>query len=231
MNNLRMITDEELVQLYSVEDHNSIASLLGISSSQGLQDLKGQIFRIARAYDAGLFEAAKKPYDHETRESLKNIRRLAQQLELAIAKSNDYARSDVAIVLSKARDVRKLSTGEEVLPYEHPLSNEWIFDKESLVAFGAALTCLDVHLEARVKRLGRGGRPRGPEQSAIKELEKVWRKRHGTPPFGEVLSSFTKLCELTLRPVAAQHGSVPDIAASVKNALYGIKPKPGPWEV
>jgi hypothetical protein len=226
MNSLHLITDRELVQLYSEADYHSIARILKISSRQGRQDLKERVFRIARAYDAAFFEAANRPYDRETRKSLKNIRQLAQRLTLAIADSNGFARSDVAWALSRARDVRKLSTGEEVLPYGHPLSNEWIFDRESLAAFVAVLTSLDVHLEARMEKLAPGGRPRGPEPLAIRDLEELWKLHYGKAPYEKALGPFIELCELTLRPIATRHGKSPNIAAAVKNELYSLEPKP-----
>lgn len=231
MNSLHMITDEELDRLYSVEDQNSIAGFLGVYSSHGRQELRGRVFRIARAYDAALFEAAKKPCYSETRKHLENIRRIAQRLTLAIASSNNYAQSDVALALSKARDMRKLSTGEEILPYGHPCSNEWIFDRESLAAFVASLTSLDLHLEARMKVLALGGRPRDPVRLAIQDLERIWKEQHGKAPSDKALGFFIKLSELTLRPVAARHNKSPDITVAVKNVLYGLEPKPGPWEV
>jgi hypothetical protein len=230
MNRPPFVSEAELEQLYS-DRLSRIAGLLKIQSAWRSSELKRTVFRIARTYDAGLVEAAKRPYNRETRKSLEKIVKLAHKLSLAIADADHYARADLAWALSKDRKERKLSTGEEVLAYGHDRSNEWIFDKESLEAFVNSLISAEIFLEDHIKKLGRGGRPRGPEQSVIKDLEKLWIERHGGQATGKFLGNFVELCELTLRPIANRRGATPDLTSIVHNVLYGTKPVPDPWEV
>ncbi len=233
MSNLAHISRAELESLYSPEDHDRIAFLLDVQSGKGRAKVKERIFRIASSYDAHLFEFRKRPYNSETRKSLKDIRDLAFKLTSAIGECNDYARTEVAFALSLIRKERSLSTGEEVIPYGYPLSNQWIFDKESLAAFVVELTSLDTHLSAQMEKLKPGGRPRQPERDVIESLIRLWKKRYRKYPFEQFFRPFTELCELALRPIAARHSRTPNIASTARNVLYryNLELPPKPWDL
>jgi hypothetical protein len=225
------VTEPELDQLFSQADHSRIAGLLKVQSDERRCKLKEKVLRIARSYDAGLFEAERRPYNREIRKSLENVGKIARKLSLEIAKAHHYAQSDIAWALSQRRRERKLSTGEKLLPYGDPFSNEWMFERENFGAFIDDLFAIEIHLKDHIEKLGRGGRPRGPEQAAIRELKVLWTVRHKRNPEGKALEDFIELCELILRPIASRRGNTPDIAAIVKNVLYGPEPTPGLWEV
>jgi hypothetical protein len=230
MNVRRFVARHDLEQLYPQDDQSRIARLLKVQSDQGRSELKERIFRIAGAYDAGLIEAETRPKNGETRKSLKAIGKLARKLHKEINGANHNARWDVAWALSERRE-RKLSTGERVLPYGHPLSNQWMFEKEIFEAFNDDLIAVEIVLEKHIEKLGRGGRPRRPEHTVIRELEELWKERHGKAPRENALGPFIELCELALKPIASRRCKSPDIAGVIKNVLYGPEPTPGPYEV
>ena len=160
------------------------------------------------------------------RKSLVDIKRRAEELELAIAKAPKQARAEVAFALSGARPERKLSSGEPVVDYNHPLSTEWLFDRESLAAFMGSLKLIQDHSTTAAEHLATSSRrPREPEGPAVSDVLELWRLFRREEPklrgrAGSFTGDFIDLCELVLRPVAKRHGRPARFDTHAHKLLY-----------
>jgi hypothetical protein len=218
----------ELEGLYPEEEHIAFAEILGVRSAQGCGEVKDQILRIARAYHSALIEARRRPANRETGATLKKIRKLNQELQEALH-SNAHAQSEVAYAISKTRPNRVLSSGEAVIPYRHPCSNEHLFDRENMIAFTRELESIDAHLSAIIEELKKGGAPRKPEKFAVGELMKLWKKCRGKEP---TLSGkreghtgeFVDFCKAVLGRIALKYGPMPNFASAARAVIYGQNP-------
>jgi hypothetical protein len=217
----RSIPEDDLRKLYSDETHAQVAEVLQVQSVRNRAVLRQEILLIAGWYSAGIAALEKPLSNHETNIALKKLQRHVRSLIEVLAETPGWARSEVGFALSLVRSERKLRSGEEVLPYGHPASNQWIFDKECELAFVRDLKSIDEQLTRRQAELGKQGRPKGPEHEAIEGLVYTW-KHYRNP--GPTRLPLLHLCELVLRPVAQWHERFPKFEAAVKEVLHGRKP-------
>jgi hypothetical protein len=221
-----LISDAELERLYSTQNLARIAGMLRVGSKQGRTELKDKIQRIAGAYDAEIFEFQRREFAAVERKSLIDIQKRVAELELAIAKAPDHARSEVAFALSKVRPERKLSSGEAVLDYDHPVSNEALFDRESLAFFLRGLLSIQHHATGVAEQIAKSARRRQePERPAVRDVLALWRDSGQEDPklsgkAGKFTGDFIDLCELVLRPVAKRHDRAARFDTHANTLLY-----------
>jgi hypothetical protein len=211
VSSLSLMSDVDFMRLYSTRDLARIARMLHVGSKQGRTEMKDTIQRIVRAYDAEIFEFKSRELARVERNSLLAIQKRVAELELVIAKAPDRARWEVASALSQVRPERHLSSGEAMLEYGHPLSNEGLFDRESLAFFMTGLLSIQRHVTDVAEQLAKSSRrPREPERQAVRDVLALWRVyRREEPKLSGRARKFTgefiELCELVLRPVAKRH--------------------------
>jgi hypothetical protein len=223
------ISKSDLEQLYKPEDHAQIACLLKVQSVKRRDKLRKSVFKIARDYDDKLNNWVRRPLNSATRSSLEDVQKHVRALILALEDCTSYAQWDVARALALAHPTRKFSSGEPILPYGHPLSNEALFERECFLAFGRQLTAIDdTFLKSRIEKLksDKGGRRVRPERRAVESLIKLWKKNRGKEPTmitrgAKYSGDFIDLCELVLRPIANLHEVNPKFGTHAKNLLYG----------
>jgi hypothetical protein len=221
MTRAKSLSWPELGTLYSDGALAEIAALLKVQSVQGRDVLKEQILYIAMHYSTGTASAEKPISNHELGKALKKIQKHVDTLAIALHQAHGFVRSTVGDALSMSRPERRLLSGEPVLPYGHPSSNEWIFARENYMAFMTQLHNIRKHLMDQQSVLAKPGHPKGPETEVVEGLRYLWTtyRRQDPKP-----SDLLKLCELVLKPVAQWHEKSPSFESAAKVILYGRKP-------